>query len=258
MEMEKANILIAEDETIVALDIEGRMKKLGHTVCGLATTGEAAIEKATDKKPDLVLMDIHLKGSIDGVEAARQIYTNLDIPIIFLTANADVDTFNKAKTTEPLSYILKPFKDKELSYTIEVTLARYRAERKLRQSKQWLDNVLKSIGYAVITTDTNSCVTYMNPVAEHLTGWQQSDVYGRQVTELFPVFDEESNSVLESPLVKSLRQDVVVSLPEKALLITKNMTKKQIRDIATPIKDDQGKITGAVWVFQEITVCREM
>jgi PAS domain S-box-containing protein len=250
--MEKINILIVEDETIVALDIESRMKKLGHSVCGIVTTGQAAIDKATEKRPDLVLMDIQLKGSISGVEAAKQIYTHLEIPIIYLTANADVDTFNTAKTTEPLGYILKPFKDKELSYTIELTLAQYRAQKKFKESAQWLVNVLQSIADAVITTDLNGRVTFMNSAAEVLTGWQQSNVYDKHVTEIFPSFHGDTNSILESPVFKTQPHDFMVSLLEKTIFVTKNSTKIPIRYNGAPIKDNAGKITGTVWVLQEI------
>ena len=107
--MSKANILIVEDESIVAKDIQQSLKKLGYNVVDVVSTGENAIVSATEKNPDLVLMDIMLKGSMSGIEAAQVIKEKLNIPVIFLTAYADESTFSKAKITEPYGYIIKKF-----------------------------------------------------------------------------------------------------------------------------------------------------
>ncbi len=128
--MNPVNILVVEDEIIVAMDIQSRLRKFGYTVLGLADSGEEAIKKAADDSLDLVLMDIHLKGKMDGVEAAQIIHNIFNVPIIYLTANADESTLARAKVTEPFGYILKPFKEKELKFTIEITLSKHRTEKK--------------------------------------------------------------------------------------------------------------------------------
>ena len=120
--MDDPKILVVEDENPVALDIKNRLTKLGYSVSGLASTGESAIKKAEDKKPDLVLVDIVLKGEIDGIEVARYIHENLDIPIVYLTAYADDELIERAKHTEPFGYILKPFQNKDLRSNIEIAL----------------------------------------------------------------------------------------------------------------------------------------
>ena len=107
----KANIQVVEDEAIVSKDIQQSLKKLGYNVVGSAATGEKAIEIARELKPDLVLMDIMLKGEMSGIDAADIIKEELNIPIIFLTAYADENTLAKAKVTEPFGYIIKPFKE---------------------------------------------------------------------------------------------------------------------------------------------------
>jgi CheY-like chemotaxis protein len=136
--MEITSILIVEDEHIVALDIKNRLKKLGYVVAGRAATGQAAIDKAAETCPDLILMDIRLKGEMDGIAAAEQIRDRLGIPVIYLTAYSDEATLQRAKITEPYGYIIKPFEDRDLHTTIAMALYRHKVEQELRESRQWL------------------------------------------------------------------------------------------------------------------------
>ncbi|MEH1937201.1 MAG: EAL domain-containing protein [Nostoc sp.] len=251
--MSGVNILIVEDEAIVAMDIQNRLKKFGYNVLWLAHSGEEAIEKAADDSLDLVLMDIRLKGKMDGVEAAQIIHNNFNIPVIYLTVNADESTLERAKVTEPFGYIIKPFKEKELKFTIEITLSKHRMERKLKQSEQWLTTVLKSIGDGVITSDALGAVTFMNPAAEVMTGWKYADAFGKKATEVFNIAHEKTHIKIESPVRQVLESGVAVNLPEETILIARNGAEIPIDDSIAPIKDDNGNITGAVLVFQDIT-----
>lgn len=124
-----AKILVTEDEGIVAADIEDRLKRLGYDVIGTVDTGEAALKKVGEIQPDLILMDIMIKGDIDGIEAATRIREAYDIPVIFLTAYSDDPTFERAKITEPFGYLLKPFEERELRTTIEIALYKHRMEK---------------------------------------------------------------------------------------------------------------------------------
>jgi len=134
--MQKVRILVVEDETIVSLDIQRRLKTLGYEVVGAAVSGEDAINKAATHRPDLVLMDIMLDGDMDGVAAAEQIRGRLHIPVIYLTAYADAYTLHRAKVTEPFGYILKPFEERELHGHIEIALYKHRMELKLKESQE--------------------------------------------------------------------------------------------------------------------------
>ncbi|MEH1931886.1 GGDEF domain-containing response regulator [Nostoc sp.] len=251
--MSKVNILIVEDEFIVAMDIRNRLQKFGYTVFGLVDSGEEAIEKAADDSLDLVLMDIILKGKMDGIEAAEVIYNNFNIPVIYLTVDDDETTLARAKVTEAFGYIIKPFKEKELKFNIEITLSKHRMETKLKQSEQWLNTVLKSIGDGVITSDALGTVTFMNPVAEVITGWKYSDAFGKEATEVFNIAHEKTRIKIENLIKQVLESGVTVHLPEETILITKNGAEIPIDDSIAPIKDDDGNITGAVLVFQDIT-----
>ncbi|MBE9182500.1 response regulator [Oculatella sp. LEGE 06141] len=130
--MVSERILVVEDERIVARDIEKRLKKLGYIVPITVASGEEAIKVVAEMPLDLVLMDIQLKGEMDGIEAAEHIRTEFDIPVIYLTAYADTATLQRAKVTEPFGYIVKPFDERDLHTAIEVALRRRLAEKAVR------------------------------------------------------------------------------------------------------------------------------
>ncbi|MBE9092921.1 response regulator [Tychonema sp. LEGE 07203] len=132
--MSPIKILVVEDEVIVAADIAGRLKKLGYAVIATVVSGEEAIKKVTEERPDLVLMDIVLKGEMDGVTAAEKIRAKVDVPTIFLTAYADDKTLQRAKITDPFGYIIKPFQQNDLRVAIEIALHRHSIEAKMRES----------------------------------------------------------------------------------------------------------------------------
>lgn len=122
-------ILVVEDESIVALDIQNRLKQLGYIVPGFVGSAEEAIAKAAELRPDLVLMDIKLRGEMDGIEAAQRIKDQFGIPSIYLTAFADDNTLRRARETEPLGYLVKPFDERELMATIRMAMRRLQIER---------------------------------------------------------------------------------------------------------------------------------
>src|SRR5437016_14106690 len=141
MKMTIPEVLVVEDEKIVAADIRENLRSLGYSVPAAISSGEEAISEASQNHPDLVLMDIQLKGRIDGIEAARLVQTRLNIPVVFITAFADDATIQRAKSTEPYGYIVKPFGKKELQSTIEVALYKYNRERRLKTNEQWIMSV---------------------------------------------------------------------------------------------------------------------
>ncbi|MFN6560928.1 MAG: response regulator [Nostoc sp. ChiSLP01] len=251
--MTNVKILVVEDEAIVAKDLQSRLSKFGYAVPAIASSGEEAINKAIQTSPDLVLMDIRLKGNMDGIEAAQEISRQLDIPIIYLTAYADDTTLQRAKITEPFGYLLKPFKEKELQTNIEITLVKHGLEKQLKTNKKWLDALLKSISDGVIASDLQELVTFMNPVAENLTGWKQEEAFGKNSSEVFNIANAQTHHPIENPIVKVLQDGTIFNLPTETILIAKDGVEIPIDDSAAPIKDDKDKITGAVLIFRDIT-----
>lgn len=142
--MSKVNVLVVEDESIVSKDIQYSLKKLGYNVIGAAPTGEKAVELAEELKPDIILMDIMLKGKITGIEASAQIKEKLNIPVIFLTAYADENTLSKAKVTEPYAYIIKPFKEIDLHTSIEMALYKHGKELEILKERDMLFSLVEN------------------------------------------------------------------------------------------------------------------
>ena len=142
--MSKNNILVIEDEAIVSKDIQQSLKKLGYNIVGSAATGEKAVILALETKPDLVLMDIMLKGDMSGIDAAEQIRAQLSIPVIYLTAYADESTLEKAKVTEPYGYIIKPFKEVDLHTSIEMALYKHSKEREVIKERDFLYYIVEN------------------------------------------------------------------------------------------------------------------
>ncbi|MCD6185626.1 MAG: response regulator, partial [Deltaproteobacteria bacterium] len=256
--MPKIRILIVEDEAIVAQDLKTILENLGYEVPAIAASGEEAVESALALSPDLVLMDIKLKGNIDGIEAVSRIRKKIDLPVIYLTAYADGDTLKRAKITTPLSYMLKPFDEKELHTAIEIGLYKHKMELKLKKLKEWLITVLKSIGDAVITTDNQGRVIFMNPVAEKLTGWNHKDASNKNLTEVFNIVNEQTNAVVKNPVNNVLETGLVVGLANNTMLISKNGQTRPIDDSAAPVKDEKGNVSGVVLIFRDVTEKREI
>ena len=167
--MTQAQILVVEDESIVAADIQDRLESLGYDVPPPVGSGEKAIEKAGELRPDLVLMDIQLKGRMDGVEAAGQIRQRFGIPVIYLTANADHPTVQRAKVTEPFGYVIKPFEERELHTSIEVALYKHKAEQTLRESEERY-RLLVELSPEAIIVQSDERIVYANHAAAKLFG----------------------------------------------------------------------------------------
>jgi DNA-binding LytR/AlgR family response regulator len=142
--MPKTNVLVVEDESIVSKDIQNSLKKLGYNVVGSASNAETAIELAHEHKPDIILMDIMLKGGMSGIEAAQIIKRGLSIPVIFLTAYADENTLSKAKITEPYGYIIKPFKEIDLHTSIEMALYKHTKESEIKKERDMLYSIVEN------------------------------------------------------------------------------------------------------------------
>ena len=142
--MPKNRVLVVEDEFIVSKDIQSSLIKLGYNVVGSAATGEKAIEIALSEEPDVILMDIMLKGPLSGIQTAERILANKSIPIIFLTAYADESTLSKAKLVQPFGYIIKPFKDVDLHTTIEMAVFKHSKDQEIIKERNFLYNLVEN------------------------------------------------------------------------------------------------------------------
>ena len=378
--MDNARILIVEDEAIIAMEIESHLQSLGYKVTSIVDTGEKAIKKTEEGKPDLILMDIRIKGEMDGIDTAEVIRNRFGIPVIFSTAYLDEERIERAKITMPFGYVLKPIQERDLKVTIEMALyiskvdeERGRAEKRfktifeeaplgvalidsltgfiyevnqkfadiagrtrqematidwisithpddvqedlenmallnageisgfnmnkryvqpdgtfvwinmtiapvfvedktqprhlsmiediterkkmeesLKKSEEWFSTTLKSIGDAVITTDSKGYVTLLNPVAETLTGWKQEEAKGKSLKEVFNIINESTREPVDNPVEKVLETGNIVGLANHTVLIAKDGREIPIDDSGSPIKNDKGEVFGVVLVFRDI------
>ena len=164
--MSAARILVVEDEAIIAYDLERTLQRLGYDVPEVVAEGEAAIEAAARHAPSLVLMDIKLRGALDGVDAARAIRERLEMPVVFLTSHSDLATLSRAAAAQPQGYVMKPFVERDLHVAIEVAIRKHEVERALRHRERWFSTTLQCVGDGVVATDEGMAVSYLNRAAE--------------------------------------------------------------------------------------------
>jgi len=251
--MASVPILVVEDEYIVGKDIEARLIRLGYHVAAVVGSGEEAIEQVMIRRPALVLMDIMLKGEIDGISAAERIRNLYNVPVVFLTAYTDETTLHRAQVSDAFGYLLKPFEERELRITIEMALYKHRMESQLRESQQRLATTLRSIGDAVIAADTEGRITFMNPVAEQLTGWTEQEAKQQILWDVFRVSGGKIRALLQQFLRPHASESTPVWLGEEAVIRTRDGREIPIDDSASPIRDDRGAVTGVVVVFRDVT-----
>jgi PAS domain S-box-containing protein len=248
--MSKARILLVEDEKVVAADIEECVKSLGYEVVGAAASGTQALRLSVQTEPDLVLMDIKLKGNLDGVQVAEALYTQLQIPVVYLTAHADAEILERAKKTAPSGYVLKPFDDRSLRTAIELAFERHHRERRLIESGQRLAVAIGSIDEAVIVTQENGRVALMNRMAETLTGWKQEEALGQPLAEVFTLLNGETGSLQPSPAARVFREGVSAGLGEHAILQARQGRRTRIQGSVTPVRDAGSEPVGVCLLFR--------
>jgi len=248
----RANILVVEDDFVIARLIAESLKDLGYGLAGMVASGEEAVKKAAETHPDLILMDIRLKGSIDGIEAAEQI-ASLHIPIVYLTSYSDERTVERAKITEPYGYLIKPFTDTELKTTLEMAIYKHRRERSTKEQAEWFRKTLVAITDGVITTNREGFITFMNPAAEFISGWVCRDAFMHPLPEVLRQFRENTGLPVDNPALQAIGEENLVSEPPDMVLTAKTGTKWHLEETSAPIRDDHGTIIGAVVVFRPRT-----
>ncbi len=181
--MKKTSILIVEDEAIIAMEIENQLQSLGYKVSSIVDTGERAIEKAEEDKPDLILMDIRIKGKMDGIDTAEEIRNKFGIPVIFSTAYLDEERIERAKVTMPFGYVLKPIQERDLKVTIEMALYAFKTDAKRKELEEERDRILNLSSDLICIAGTDGYFRYLNPAWEKMMGYTIDEMLSR------PFFD---------------------------------------------------------------------
>ena len=194
---DSVEILIVEDEVIVAMELQDRLEDLGYDVLDAVTRGEDAIERAADLHPTLILMDIMLDGELDGIEAAQRIRAEHEIPVVFLTAYSDDSTLERAKEVAPFGYIVKPFEERELYATVEVALNQHRMEQRLQEQRDDLLQILNGLRQGTAMTDADGQIVFLSAAARRLLSLDD-DAIGQAWIEAFPFDDATMQSLREA------------------------------------------------------------
>ena len=256
--MSNAKIFIVEDEAIVAESLSDQLEKLGYIVTGNAPSGEEALRNIKKELPDLVLMDIMLEGEMDGVEVAQQIREFYGIPVIFLTAYSDPETLGRAKLTEPFGYLIKPYKERELLTTLEITLYKHRMEKRIREHERWLNTLLRSISDGVITVGNDGLITSMSPVAEMLTGLIESEQIKEDLLGILQIEESGDYQIIPDLIDQALGGETVSCLIDNEPILVNADGKRIVIDFsAAPILNEQNEIIGAVLTMRDISARKQ-
>ncbi|PHJ59969.1 diguanylate cyclase [Nostoc linckia z18] len=250
-------ILVVEDEKTLASNIKKILQKLGYIVSEITESGEEVIKKIAEIQPNLVLIDICLAGEINGVEVVDIIENDFQIPVVHIINRSEYKVLQKKQLIQPFNYIIKPFIKSDLHFVIEMTLYKYQSEKTLQEEKQRLTAIINSMGRAVIVTYANGSIQMMNPTAEIITGWKQSEALGKDLVEVVSLVDKDVGEAIENLAMDVIEAGEIFNLPENCTLISKDGKEIPIEDNVAPIRDRDGNITGAVLVFQDITKRKE-
>ncbi len=197
--MSKERIFIVEDERIIAIDLQRRLERLGYQICGTATEGDEAVAGIRKALPDLVLMDILIQGPMDGIDVAVLVKRDPGTPVIFLSAYTDARTLDRAKEAEPLGFILKPFKERELATLLEMALFKRVADSRIREKEQLFSAILNSTTDAILALGKEGEIAFLNPEAEQILEISDADSRSLKAKDLFGLADMETGEPFELP-----------------------------------------------------------
>jgi PAS domain S-box-containing protein len=249
-------ILIVEDQRLIAADLESTLKKLGYLVVGNVASGEEAITTSDQVRPELVLMDVRLRGEMDGIHAAEIIRDRFNLPVVFLTAYADEETILRAKKTTPYGYLVKPFNEREMRATIEIAFYTHQMERTLaderarRQGAEEFKILVDGVkDYAIFMVDVHGRVITWNSGAERLKGYTGDEVIGRDFSVFYP--EEARQAGHPAQLLETAVRDG--RYEEENWRVRKDGTRFWASVIITAIRNESGTLVGFAKVTRDLT-----
>ncbi len=252
--MPNAQIMIVEDERIIAEHMQSHLRNLGYDVAYIASTGEEAIEKAENLRPDLVLMDIKIKGKMDGIDVAGELRSRFDIPVVYLTAYSNTELLSRAKLTEPMGYIIKPFGESELHTAIEIALYKTEIEKKLKESDRKLTMLLENASEGIMFIDGMWKIIDINPRALEILGFERREIIGQNFMELLPNFNLDSTTI-------SSAFENILSGPTQFKIeweLTNKSGKKQTLLAHISLIKESDKVVGITLILQDITAQKQI
>ena len=247
--MDKIRILVVEDESIVAKDIQQTLIRLGYDVPATASSAQNAYARLEELDPDLVFLDIKLKGDLDGIHIAEHIKQKYDIPVIFLTSFVDKNTLDRAKITEPYGYLVKPFNESDLQTTVEMALYKFKKDLQVRENERRFANALANVEEAILVADTEFRITFLNPKAESITGFGNESAQGMSLFKLIKIEGDEYEIVNADSLGKLMKQDEVLSIKQSTITIVRDYSNIKGDFTYSPIRDEKNQLLGYALVI---------
>lgn len=265
--MSKYNLLIVEDEFVIASLIQNQLEKLGHNVVGIADSGKIAIEMVKSKHPDLILMDIVIKGDLDGIDTVAKIHSFFDVPVLYLTAHTSKELINRLKETNPYGYLIKPVKIEDLKANIEIAICKHdhkkklielnnnlkkeieehkKTEKKLKNSESRFRNFLDNLNDMAYETDNDFKITYANKYFNKFVHKNNTEIIGQSFIDFFT--DESREKAIEAfnKTLQGENKEYELVLKNGKIINLKNST----------LKDD--KITGVFGIARDITQKKDL
>ena len=254
--MSVKRILVLEDDDCIATELQQRLETLGYGVCEVVHSGEILLARVEALRPDLVIMSMPVQTDLIRHESTRQRLDQLQIPVVYSTIHADPIALQSQTHKEPFCYVRTPLDNQDLHRTVAMALYRHQAEIKLQKMERWLAATLNSVGDAVMATEIDGRVNYLNYSAEVLTGWTLHEAVGRPVSEILMTIRGDAHTPVESPVKKVIQEGVVLELAEGTLLQRKDGTILPVDDSAAPIRNEKNEIIGVVIIFRDVSVHR--
>jgi two-component system, response regulator PdtaR len=248
-------ILIVEDDEIISNLITTMLEKKGYAVVGKVSSGEEAILKAAELEPDLVLMDIHLEGKMDGVAAARYIFQLFHYPIVFLTALCDDGLLERAKQAQPLGYILKPFTDKDLTSNVELALYNHNIRKKYLDMYPVGDpKKLVALLDVILIMDTKGKIIFFNPYTSRFLDLPEKEILMHYWRETLMLINDMTGEELPDPIPEVVKQMLVITHDFNTAVVTKSNKTRKVGVTIRPVKDDNHDLIGVFMHIKEKTL----
>lgn len=249
-------VLVAEDDDVVSSAICDCLAEAGYEIVATPDSGVGAVEAALALRPDLILMDVRLKGEMDGIRASELINEKLRIPVVYLTGDSDRRTLQRAKAASAFGYVLKPFRIRNLLVAIEGAVDRFEMERRLEDSQLTYATILGSIADGVIAVDTQSCVRFMNDIAERLTGWSTREARREKLETVLNIGDSGGGQSAVALIARVLTSRSTLALERDASVISREGTRVPVDGRMSCVVDNLGRVVGASITLRDVTGAR--
>ena len=241
-------VLVVEDDEIISGLIGVILEKKGYHIAGKATSGEEAIMKTAETRPDIVLMDINLAGLLDGISAARYIFSIFRVPVIFLTGQCDDEILLRAKIAEPYGFVLKPFTANDITSNIEIALYNHSQRVKYYDQFGTLDlKKIMTVLEAIIITNPQGRIIFMNPYTSRLLDMPEKDILMKPLRDVLILVNKITGERVKDPAQDVIREMIVINYELNTILLTRSNKKRYVGVTARPFMDEKNELI-AVYV----------